>query len=353
MTRKTCKDFDEFAENLIGLQGQYILRSAPTRDWRLRWVDLNGVTVMTGREGAGRVYSGVGRDGCFNVFLLLGRHRYITVDGAPFGRSQIAWVAPGRRFHTATDEPISWLNITVSADLVLRWAQLYEDEFDHSLLGRSVQTSISDSTAPLIWGVHRLFCIDRQSPELLYAPLAERTAREDVMNALFRALLPLGVRAPAPERRAHHIRLLDKALELMETFDCDALCTESLCAVTGASERTVRNVFRDYVGMSPHRYVMARRLHAIRSAIRHAGPEDTITSICSRFGAWDFGRFAKQYKEYFGELPSQSLQGRKRLAPVRRGRDRQLRLPNRRPRVALGYSPNNARYSEAMRPASE
>ncbi len=76
----------------------------------------------------------------------------------------------------------------------------------------------------------------------------------------------------------------------------------------GASERTVRNVFYEYMGMSPHRYLVKHRLHAIRSAIRSAGPEDTVTSICMRYGAWDTGRVATQYRRLFGMLPSEELQ---------------------------------------------
>ena len=50
------------------------------------------------------------------------------------------------------------------------------------------------------------------------------------------------------------------------------------------------------------------------AAIRHAGPEDTITHICARFGVWDFGRFASLYRQYFGTLPAQSLKAAKALS---------------------------------------
>jgi len=49
-----------------------------------------------------------------------------------------------------------------------------------------------------------------------------------------------------------------------------------------------------------------------RAAIRRAAPGETLTDICARFGVWDFGRFARQYRECFGVLPSQSLYGRAR-----------------------------------------
>ena len=103
------------------------------------------------------------------------------------------------------------------------------------------------------------------------------------------------------------MKLLNCALRFLELRHEEAVRTEDLCAATGVSERTLRNVFHNYLGMSPHRYLMVRRLHAIRSGIRQAAPEDTITRICARFGVWDFGRFSQQYRLFFGELPSRSL----------------------------------------------
>jgi len=86
-----------------------------------------------------------------------------------------------------------------------------------------------------------------------------------------------------------------------------------LCQACSTSERTLRNLFTRYLGMSPHRYLMQHRLHAIRRAILHAQANETITDICARFGVWDFGRFAGLYRLYFGELPSQSLRSRRVL----------------------------------------
>ncbi|MFD1692393.1 helix-turn-helix domain-containing protein [Azotobacter chroococcum] len=91
---------------------------------------------------------------------------------------------------------------------------------------------------------------------------------------------------------------------------------EDLCVAAGASERTLRNVFNHYLGMSPHRYLMMHRLHTIRGAILQARPGDTITDICAQYGVWDFGRFAGHYRTYFGELPrSRCMAGCGRLAP--------------------------------------
>lgn len=61
MSRLVCADFDEFEEALYGVEGRYLLRSRQQRDWRLRVVELDGVALMFGREGAGTTVASVCR----------------------------------------------------------------------------------------------------------------------------------------------------------------------------------------------------------------------------------------------------------------------------------------------------
>ncbi len=317
MKRIISNDFEQFVEALPKLEGRYILRTRQSHDWRLRLLDLNGVTLMTGREGAGRVYTGSAHDS-FHAFSLLSGDESITYDGTRLDRHEILWCPPGRLFHAVTERPIRWLSLAVSVDLVSEWARAHEDEFDRALLGECFTRRASRSAAPLIGLAHRLFQIDAQSPELLRTPAAERAARDEALDCLFRVLRPSDAsERPARRTCANRLRVLDKAIDLVASLQDHALRIEEFSAAAGASERTLRNVFQECLGMSPHHYVMAHRLHAIRSAIRGSGPKDTITSICSRFGVWDFGRLAKQYEAQFGELPSQSLLARRRLPALR------------------------------------
>jgi AraC family transcriptional regulator, ethanolamine operon transcriptional activator len=51
-----------------------------------------------------------------------------------------------------------------------------------------------------------------------------------------------------------------------------------------------------------------RRMGLARRALRAGVPrETTVTEIATRYGFWQFGRFAGEYKTLFGELPSATL----------------------------------------------
>ncbi|MCX2900492.1 AraC family transcriptional regulator [Pseudomonas mandelii] len=315
MVQLICSQFDEFEEALYGVQGRYVLRTRQQRDWQLKVVDLNGVALMSGREGAGTVYTGIGLPGYFNIFVPLTGHETTVVDGHRFDRRRIGWMVPNAMFHINATHPASWLTVAMSCELVLHWASLREDEFDFSLLHRNLVSNAQRNLGPLLWLAQRLFHIDAHSPEALHSESAEHAARMEVMDVVFRLLLPVDPPHATARHNRDHQEIIRRALELLEVLEVQTVYTEDICQATCASERTVRNVFNQYLGMSPHRYLMIRRLHAIRAAIRHAGPQDTVTSICARFGVWDFGRLASLYRQYFGTLPAQSLKAARAARP--------------------------------------
>jgi AraC family ethanolamine operon transcriptional activator len=87
----------------------------------------------------------------------------------------------------------------------------------------------------------------------------------------------------------------------------------TLCGVAGVSERTLEYAFREQLGTTPVRFLKIRRLNRIRREL--LDPDASARSVAEvawRAGIYDPGRFAGDYRELFGELPSETLRRARR-----------------------------------------
>jgi transcriptional regulator GlxA family with amidase domain len=81
-----------------------------------------------------------------------------------------------------------------------------------------------------------------------------------------------------------------------------------LCALIGVTERTLPSCCAGFLGISPSRYMLLRRLKAVRIALRDADPATaSVAEIAGGCGFTELERFAGVYRTAFGEAPSTTL----------------------------------------------
>lgn len=83
------------------------------------------------------------------------------------------------------------------------------------------------------------------------------------------------------------------------------LSIDELCTRFNLSRRALQNYFEEATGLAPLAYMRTLRLNAVHRALL-AG-EASVSEIACAWGFNHLGKFAHQYQEMFGELPSQTL----------------------------------------------
>ncbi len=231
-------------------------------------------------------------------------HDRPLIDNAIFGFDM------QRPVHLITSpEGQSQCHIEVSKSLFEYYAALANRyDLDDAFLQRNMVVSTVDRFAFLRSYLNQLF---QSETDLTWrhSPHAATLLEQDLIPLLIDALpSPHQSAAPRPYRRASLVATA--TAHIMAHLD-QPLTLADICQAVSASQRSLQYGFQEMLGMGPMAFVKVQRLHGIRRALLYADPKpETVAQIAHQWGFWSLGHFSKDYKQLFGESPSQTLQRR-------------------------------------------
>jgi AraC family ethanolamine operon transcriptional activator len=158
----------------------------------------------------------------------------------------------------------------------------------------------------------RVFFLDMidevtRRPDLLTSPSGRAAIEDAVLNSLLEALSSsdaVDLRLQTPQKK---ITDLARAYALAHAFDKPGI--EALCRQAGVSRRHLQNCFLQSYGLSAIQLLKAIRLNAVRRELKRNATERKFVSIgdiAANWGFWHWSRFSAEYRELFGELPSET-----------------------------------------------
>jgi AraC family ethanolamine operon transcriptional activator len=81
-----------------------------------------------------------------------------------------------------------------------------------------------------------------------------------------------------------------------------------LCKIAKLSERNLQYGFKEYLGITPIRYLRLLRLNGVRRDLLISNnKKDRVVDVALNWGFIELGRFAREYRQLFQELPSATL----------------------------------------------
>lgn len=101
-----------------------------------------------------------------------------------------------------------------------------------------------------------------------------------------------------------HVR---RVQEYLQAHAHENIRADALAEIAGVSLRSLYAGFQDFCGESPMHYLRNVRLARARGDLLAGPVSGGVASVALRWGFAHMGRFSAEYKERFGESPSQTL----------------------------------------------
>jgi AraC-like DNA-binding protein len=146
----------------------------------------------------------------------------------------------------------------------------------------------------------------RDAPEVVSHSEAARGLEQALIDAMVRCVSG----EPQVDRAAtrQHAVIMRRFRRVIEEHLDQPLYIPELCKEIGTTGRTLNLCCHEHLGMGAKHFLLLRRMHMVKRSLRQSSPrETTVTEIATRYGFWQFGRLAVEYRALFGEAPSATL----------------------------------------------
>jgi AraC-like DNA-binding protein len=270
---------------------------------------LNGINVGSGRFAQGIPQTAwIGRVHTFMFSTEPGIER--RVSGRTLGQNHIFHFRPNEQTVTSSPPGMPWAFGILSLSFE-QWAALEPD-----LAGYDLDMPSDDDRmvrvpdvemARLIGLMKDVTRLARDMPQIFAAPAPATALSGTIVDAL---LLALKQGRPLGEKRGfiRHREIVARFEQVLRERPEDMLSLATIGAAVGVPQRTLNLACQDVLGQSAVHYSRERRLYLVHQRLLVSDPATTrVTDIAMHYGFWELGRFARAYRQRFGEVPSRTL----------------------------------------------
>jgi AraC-like DNA-binding protein len=306
---RTFTDPDEYALAMRGhgteLRGAVLLGRAPFRG-KLTKITFDRLWMARLWENQPRVHHAthfMERAGFNFLFEPTG----LFADGDEIKSTEIRWRGVSETYYQRTTGPLALGGISLPTD--------YVTSVGATVIGQDLTSPQQGlkviPTASAMVKLKRLHAaagtLAEDAPAVLSHPDAARGLEQALIEATLQCLRPDEPGEDAAAQR-RHAAIMRRFHQIIEEHADEPIYLPELCKQIGASERTLRVCCQEHLGMGAKRYFVLRRMNMVRRALQESEPKtSTVTEIATRYGFWQFGRLAVEYKALFGEAPSTTL----------------------------------------------
>jgi AraC family ethanolamine operon transcriptional activator len=292
-------EFDAFAETVSDVDAVMTLQNPERRVWKINQTAVEGLHIQLGQVGSGNIVEGQSWSDGTLLYSPLSAGVTYRANGVALGPEDFMVLDPSREFCIATKHAHDWCTV------LLPQGDPSQDFGTHDIAWRATR----ELAGRFRYTVREILRASANSTCFADSVGAKVAAAElqEVTSAILTKPQP-SIAEISGRPRLSRKNVLQVCNELIEVRAGLPIRVADLVAATGVPERTLRQVFQDYFGVGPLRYLKLRQLNQVFAALRTADSKAThVGDILIAYGIWEFGRFSSNYRRLFGETPSQTL----------------------------------------------
>jgi AraC-like DNA-binding protein len=245
------------------------------------------------------------------ILLLLPKHgkAAIRIRGQEFliSPQRGIIIGTGHDFSIKIAEGVQQIALTVKQSaLRSRLAQMiampmpsdleFTPEVDLSAGGGRLVASIAEI-------IHQGLQADLKSGQ---APLALTSLKEATLRLILETL-PHRFSPEVQQATTILPRHVKRAIDCMRSNLSGPMTTAEIVTASGVSLRTLQNGFQQFKNTTLMGYLRHLRLEAVHEDLKRAESGQTIRDIALKWGIPHLGRMSAEYRDQFGEFPSETL----------------------------------------------
>jgi AraC-like DNA-binding protein len=302
----TFIDPDEYQAYLRQARIDLLVTSQGAFKAHLTWVTLHHLQLLHSEECLPRIaYLSLAPALVFVAFATRPKPPMLW-GGVELQTGDLVFHSPGERLHQRTTGLCGWSLVGVAPEHLERYGRALSGKaLCVPQAARILRPAVRD--AARLRRLHAQACrLAETRSKVLSHPEVARAIEQGLIHALVTCLAARTQDDGAARR--HHAQIMVRFEEVLAEHPNRQLHLRELCAVIGVSERTLRSCCTEFLGISPSRYMLLRRLKAVRIALQDADPAAaSVAEIAGSCGFTELGRFAVAYRTAFGESPSTTL----------------------------------------------
>ncbi|MBV1789939.1 helix-turn-helix domain-containing protein [Marinobacterium sp. D7] len=305
LRHRHTRNVEDHARGFSGWEMRYNQVTPGLFEGSITELDLDGMQLIRDRANQAMVKSGQSWDGAVTFSLpLAAKDHSFYCDGRAINVQSVLAGAGDQLPDLCTPADVDLLCVAVDKSLLetMLAKQQRDLRLDLNVVAGCFQLanfSCREELASLINSV-----TDREGPGLL----AHTAIRAGIRDTVLLHLLDLiDSEEVTPLSSTARKRIVDRACEFALSHRDNPPSIMDLCNHVGASRRKLQYCFQETLGVNPVAYLRILRLNAVHRALLQADSTITVQDIAANWGFWHLSRFAAEYRQLFGERPSDTL----------------------------------------------